>query len=137
MTEPSPEPPSRPGVVRRVAVALAVLLVASSCGDDSASELGESTSTTTGSTTTSTSTTTEPAGPSASSPGGDVAAFAAGWRRIPELDGVTLLAEVPGRRSEAELLARSAVSAGQSLGNDWLIRRAEPVDQFGHSTSAG
>ena len=49
------------------------------------------------------------------------------WTARTELNWAALLAEVPGRRSEAELLARSAVSAGESLGNGWLTRRAELV----------
>ena len=49
------------------------------------------------------------------------------WTARTDLNWAVLLEGRPGRRSEAELLARSPVGAGEHLGNDWLVERAQLV----------
>ena len=49
------------------------------------------------------------------------------WTARTELDWAVLLEGRPGRRSEAELLARSPVGAGEHLGSDWLVERPQLV----------
>jgi hypothetical protein len=49
------------------------------------------------------------------------------WTARTDLNWAVLLEGRPGRRSEAELLARSSVGAGEHLGNDWLVERAQLV----------
>jgi hypothetical protein len=54
-----------------------------------------------------------------------------------ENNWAALLEGRPGRRSEAELWARSAVAAGEHLGNDWLVERALLVSDAAASDHRG